>query len=178
MNIFFQLEKEHSKENSLSIVSYIGNDAERFHELMNCFFAETKDYRVPQRAAYTLSLCFDKQPDLILPYKEKLIQNLENPNIKSSLKRNILRILQFTEIEEDWMGGLYDKCFEFLANPKEEIAVRAFAMVVLYNISNVFPELKSELKAMIESVLEEPKVSPGVRSKANHILKKLYAEVI
>lgn len=177
MNIFHRLEKEHSKENSLSIVSYIGNDAERFAELMDCFFAETKDYRVPQRAAHTLSLSFDKNPDLILPYREKLIQNLENKNLKSSLKRNILRVLQFIEIEEEWMGGLYEKCFEFLGNPKEEIAVRAFAMVVLYNISNHFPELKPELKALIESVLEEPQGSPGVRSKANHILKKLYREL-
>ncbi|SMC88796.1 hypothetical protein [Moheibacter sediminis] len=177
MNIFHQLEKEHSKENSLSIVSYIGNDAERFHELMDCFFAETKDYRVPQRAAYTLSLTFDRRPNLILPYREKLIQNLENPQLKSSLKRNILRVLQFTEIKEEWMGSLYDNCFEFLENPKEEIAIRAFAMVVLYNISNTFPELKPELKSMIESVFEEPQASPGIRSKAKHILKKLYAEL-
>lgn len=177
MNIFHQLEKEHSKENSLSIVSYIGNDAERFAELMNCFFAETKDYRVPQRAAHALSLTFDKRPDLILPYREKLIQNLEDTNLKSSLKRNILRILQFTKIEEEWMGGLYDNCFQFLGNPKEEIAIRAFSMVILYNISNTFSELKPELKAMIESVLEEYQISPGVRSKANHILKKLYSEL-
>lgn len=177
MNIFRQLEKEHSKENSLSIVSYIGNDSERFAELMDCFFAETKDYRVPQRAAHTLSLTFDKQPDLILPYREKLIQNLENPKLKSSLKRNILRILQFTEVEEHWMGNLYENCFELVANPKEEIAIRAFAMVILYNISNTFPELKPELKLLIESVLEEPEISPGVRSKSNHILKKLYKEL-
>lgn len=177
MNIFHQLEKEHSKENSLRIVSHIGNDSERFAELMDCFFAETQDYRVPQRAAYTLSLSCDKNPNLILPYREKLIQNLNNPTLKSSLKRNILRVLQFTEIEEDWMGGLYEKCFEFAGNPKEEIAVRAFAMVVLYNISNHFPELKSELKDLIESVSEEPEISPGVRSKANHTLKKLYKDL-
>lgn len=176
MNIFRQLEKEHSKENSLRIVSHIGNDSERFAELMDCFFAETKDYRVPQRAAYTLSLTFDKQPDLILPYREKLIKNLENPKLKSSLKRNILRILQFMVIEEHRMGGLYENCVEFLSNPKEEIAIRAFAMVILYNISNHFPELKPELKLMIESVLEEPEISPGVRSKGNHVLKKLYDE--
>lgn len=177
MNIFQRLEKEHSKENSLSIVSYIGNDAGRFHELMDCFFAETKDYRVPQRAAYTLSLSFDQHSDLILPYREKLIQHLESPDLKSSLKRNILRVFQFTEIKEEWMGGLYENCFGFLADPKEEIAIRAFAMVVLYNISNNFPELKPELKTMIESVLEEPQISPGVRSKGNHILSKLYAEI-
>jgi len=177
MNIYRQLEKTHSKENSLRIVSHIGNDSERFAELMDCFFAETQDYRVPQRAAHTVSLSFDKQPDLILPYREKLIQKLKNPDLKSSLKRNILRILQFTSIEENQMGNLYEICFEFLLNPKEAIAVRAFSMGILYNISYYFPELKPELKTAIESVLDEPQPSPGVRSKANHILKKLYTEL-
>ncbi len=88
-----------------------------------------------------------------------------------------MRILQFTEVEEHWMGNLYENCFELVANPKEEIAIRAFAMVILYNISNTFPELKPELKLLIESVLEEPEISPGVRSKSNHILKKLYKEL-
>ncbi len=175
MNIHKQLEKEHSKENSLRIVSYIGNDSERFHELMNCFFMETKDYRVPQRAAHALSLTFDKQPQLILPYREKLIHSLANPDLKSSLKRNILRVLQFTKIEEEWMGNLYENCFGFLADPKEEIAIRAFSMTVLYNISERFYELKPELQVMIESVLAEPETSPGIQSRGKQILKKIYA---
>lgn len=176
MNIYNQLEQEHSKVNSLRIVAYIGNDPERFDELMNCFFMQTKDYRVPQRAAHALSLVFNAQPQLIYPYRDKLIQSLNDPELKSSLKRNILRILQFTEIDEESMGSVYENCISFLMNPKEEIAIRAFAMVVAYNISNKFPELKPELKTLIEVVREEPKSSPGIQSKCRHILQKLYLE--
>src|SRR5690606_34748285 len=135
MNIFQRLEAAHSKENSMEIVSYIGNDEIRFKELMGCFLLEAKDYRVPQRAAHVVSLCFDKNPALIQPYIPKLIQLLENPDLKGSLKRNILRTLQFSEIEENLRGILYSRTFEMLADPKEEIAVRAFSMTVLYNLT-------------------------------------------
>ncbi|MFA7687534.1 MAG: hypothetical protein WCY25_06695 [Moheibacter sp.] len=173
MDVYKQLEKEHSKENSLKIVSYIGNDFERFRELMDCFFAKTGDYRVPQRAAYTVSLSFDRQPELILPYREKMIQALQNPELKPGLKRNILRVLQLTEIPENLLGIVYKTVWGFLDNPKEEIAIRAFAMTVLYQISQKFPELKTELHLLILSVLEEAPPSPGIQSRGKHILRKL-----
>lgn len=176
MNIYKQLESTHSKENSLRIVQYIEKDAVLFAELMDCFFAQTPDYRVPQRAAYTVSLGFQKSPELILPYRKKLIDLLLDKNLKSSLKRNILRILQFTEIEENERGKLYDACSEFLMNPKEEIAIRAFSISVLYQLSQFHKEFKPELKLMIETVLEEPKVSPGIKSRGVKIWKKLNVE--
>ena len=177
MNISQRLESAHSKENSLEIVSYIGNDKIRFQELMNCFLLGTKDYRVPQRAAHAVSLCFDKNPSLIQPYIPELVQLLENPDLKGSLKRNILRILRFSEIEENLRGTLYSRTFELLADPKEEIAVRAFSMTVLYNITQYYRELKQELKAMIEMVLSEPKVFPGVKSRGEKTLFLLNKEL-
>src|SRR5690606_6583636 len=134
MNIFKQLEKEHSKENSLRIISYIGNDSGLFHELMDCFFAETDNYKVPQRAAHTVSLMFDRNQQIVLSYMDRLIISVLNPELASPLKRNILRILQSMEIPENFLGEIYEACYGFLINPKEEIAIRAFAITVLYNI--------------------------------------------
>lgn len=176
MNIFNQLEKEHNKENSFKIIHYIGNDAGRFKELMSCFFAETQDYRVPQRAAHTVSLIFVKKPELVIPYKEKLIRSILDPGLSSPLKRNILRILQSMELEEDSMGNVYERCFEILMSPKEDIAVRAFSMTVLYNISEQFIELKPELISAIEIVLTESVSSPGIQSRGKNVLKKLYLQ--
>ncbi len=177
MNIFQQLESTHSKENSLKIIDYIGDDQQKFGELMDCFFMQTKDYRVPQRAAHVVSLTFDKNPDLVLPYLPKLIREFMRKDLKGSLKRNILRILQFCEIQEEDRGKVYDRAFELMTHPQEEIAVRAFAMTVLYNISQFYPDLKPELKTAIFIVLEEPESAPGVRSRGNAILKKLNKEV-
>ncbi len=177
MNIFQQLEITHSKENSLKVIDYIGEDQQKFGELMDCFFMQTKDYRVPQRAAHVVSLTFDKRPELLIPYIPKLIQELTRKTLRNSLKRNILRILQFCEIDEKDRGIVYDRTFELMSNPQEEIAVRAFSMTVLYKISQFYPELKPELKSAILYVLEEPCSSPGVRSRGNNLLKKLNQEV-
>ena len=177
MNIFQALENTHSKENSIKIIDYIGDDPQKFRELMDCFFMQTKDYRVPQRAAHVVSLTFDKRPELVIPYLPKLIQELTRKELRNSLKRNILRILQFYELEEKDRGIVYDRSFELLTNPQEKIAVRAFAMTVLYNISQFYPELKPELRAAIIYVLEEPESSPGVRSRGNNLLKKLNREI-
>lgn len=176
MSIYHQLETTHSKESSLKIISYIGNDEIRFKELMDCFFMETGDYRVPQRAAHVVSLTFDKNPELIHPYIPELIQYLQKKDLKDALKRNILRVLQFCEIEESLRGILYNRSFEMLENPKEEIAIRAFSITVLFNLTQYYPELKSELQLMIETVLEEPGISPGVLSRGKKTLMRLKKE--
>jgi len=142
---------------------------------MDCFFAETDNYKVPQRAAHTVSLMFDRNQQIVLPYMNRLIISVLNPELTSSLKRNILRILQSMEIPENFLGEIYEACYGFLINPKEEIAIRAFAITVLYNISEKYPELKPELAATIESVLSEPGCSPGVQSRAKKALKNLYS---
>ncbi len=177
MNIFQELENTHSKENSLKIIAYIGKDERKFEELMNCFFSKTNDYRVPQRAAHVVSLSFNKHADLIIPYIPQLIKCLMDKDLRNTLKRNILRILQFCEIEEKDRGRVYERVYEILVSPKEDIAVRAFAITVLYNITQFYPELKPELRTTIEFVLEESECSPGVRSRGLIILKKLSKEV-
>lgn len=177
MNIFEQLEKQHSKENSLNIMNYIGKNNARFRELMDCFFAETQDYRVPQRAAHVVSVCYDKHPEMILPYIPKLIECLMNPPLKGPHKRNILRILQYGNIPEESMGKVYDKVFEWMMNPKEEIAVRAFSFTVLYGITQTYPELKPELKSAIEMVLEEENSAPGIQSRGRKTLQLLQKEL-
>jgi hypothetical protein len=177
MNIFDQLEKQHSKENSLNIMNYIGKNKARFKELMECFFAESQDYRVPQRAAHVVSVCYDKHPELILPYIQKLIELLLNPYLKGPHKRNILRILQYGNIPEASMGRVYGKVFDLMLNPKDEIAVRAFAFTVLYSISQTHPELKPELKSAIEIVLAEENLSPGIQSRGKKTLQLLQKEL-
>lgn len=178
MNIYKQLEIEHSKENSHKIISYVGNDPARFDELMQCFFAGISDYRIPQRAAHVVSLTFDNHPNLIFPYLDKMIDLLMEKELMGPLKRNIVRILQFCEINKKNRARVYNRCMALLENPNEEIAVRAFSMAVLYNISQNFADLKPELKSVIEMVLDEPGASPGISSRGRKIRAKLDQDLL
>jgi hypothetical protein len=65
-----------------------------------------------------------------------------------------------------------EACFQFLADPKETIAVRCFSMTVLTNLSKEYPEIKNELRAMIEGILVQ-KASAGFRTRARKVLIEL-----
>jgi predicted RNA methylase len=160
------------KEQVSVIVDYIGTDKKQFDQLMSLFFSD--DNRLAQRAAWVMSHCVEKQPKLATPYLEKLIKHLYRSN-EDAIKRNSLRILQYVEIPKPLWGETLEKCFEYLESNNEAIAIRAFSMTVAYNISQQVPELKPELKALIEEIIIFG--SAGLKSRGNKILRKLEKEI-
>ncbi|UZR95514.1 hypothetical protein [Chondrinema litorale] len=168
MNISEALLKEHSKANSLNIAEYIGEDKVRFKQLIEIFIGE--EYRLVQRSAWVLSIIAEKHPFLIKPYLSLLVKQLHNPK-HDTVKRNILRILQFIEIPDELMGELADICFNFLTSGKEAIAIKVFAITVLEKIVRQYPELKYELIIIIEDQM--PYSSAGFKSRGTKILKAL-----
>ncbi len=173
MNIEQQLLKENSKQNIQTIVEYIGTDQKLFSELMDAVFSEIT--KVNQRAAHALIHVIDKNPDLLSNWdKIKMIRHLINEEASPSQKRNFMRIFQFVAIPTEAEGEITEIAFSYLLNPKEAIAVRAFSMQVLHNITKKYPELKLELQQVIENVLSEPNVSSGTKNRGEKILKKLH----
>ena len=170
MDIRAQLLIEHSKKNSIKIRDYIGSDTSKFEELLNLFIGE--EYRVSQRAAMAISACFDSNPDLVDPYRAQLIDNLLKKENSVAVKRNSIRILQFMDIPEKYQAGLYDYCLKMLAAEEEPVAIKAFSMLVAYNICKEYPELKNELEIAIYHNIEHND-SPGIRARGKSILKKL-----
>jgi hypothetical protein len=170
MNIRESLEKEHSKALTLRIITYIGNDATRMSELMACFF--DAEWRVCQRAAWAVGLIGEKQPHLIAPYLEQMLLNLKTPQ-HDAILRNSMRVLRdMPDIPDDVLGLAADVSFRFLETPSVAIAVRSFAMRVLAKICKKEPELKDELRALIEDILEHDK-APGIVSAGRDVLKQL-----
>ena len=165
-----QLLVEHSKKNTELIREYIGNDKVKLALLMKCFFKE--EYRVSQRAAMVVSDVFDHRPELIQPYVNKLIENLNQDQYHIAIKRNSIRILQYVEIPEEKTAELFDHCLNNLISVKEPIAVKAFSMTVLFNICKSFPELKHEIIPLLELELERNE-SAGVLNRGKKLLKAL-----
>jgi len=168
MNIKDSLIQISSKENAESIAQYIGADPDRFTELMALFLGD--EYRLTQRAAWVLSKCIDQHPWLLSPYLEKVIYNLQG-DVSVAVKRNTVRILQNIDIPEDLMGPLADVCFQFLESGEEAVAVKVFSMTILFNITKKEPDLKNELRLLIEDQL--PYGSAGFKSRAKKILPHL-----
>lgn len=170
MNIREQLLVEHSKENTVKISKYIGGDKARLDELMKCFFSDT--YRVSQRSAMVVSYYFDEYPQLMEPYLQQLIVNLEKENLHIAVKRNSVRILQFVSIPEQHLSSLFDRCLHFLVDQEEPIAVKAFSMQIVYNCCKRYPELAQEVTPIIDSLLEYSE-SKGILARGRKIRKLL-----
>jgi hypothetical protein len=161
--------REHSKAQCTKIVKWVGNSQQRFDELFHLFLND--EYRVVQRAAWPVSYCVDEHPELISKHWKELMQNLKKPNLHNAVKRNSMRLMQDIELPEAYHGKIMDMGFKYLESPKETLAVKVFSMSVLGNLAKKYPEIKTELKLIIEDQL--PYQSAGFKSRAKMVLKQL-----
>lgn len=166
MNITQTLASGHTKQNTLAIVEYIGDDAKRFAELMKIFFAG--EYRLTQRAAWPLSYCAERCPELITPYLPKLLNCLERKDEHVAARRNVVRLLQFIEIPRRHAGKIYSCCIDLLDDPQEPIAVRVFAITVAGRIAKTEPALLNELRLVIRKHL--PYATAAFKVRAREVL--------
>lgn len=158
------------KEDSLAIAGWIGNDAKRFAQLMQLFLED--EYRVVQRSAWIISMVSDKHPELLTPHLPEMIARMETGGLPSAVKRNVLRVLQDRTLPPELHGPLMNACFQYLEDPKEMIAIKAFSMTILSNLAVTYPEIKNEIRILLEDLLEHDP-SPGVRSRAIKVMKAI-----
>ena len=166
MDIRQALMTEHSKQQTMAIVEFIGEDPKRFAELMKVFFAG--DYRLTQRAAWPMNYCAERHPKLILPYLPKLLDCLEREDMHDAVKRNVMRLLQYIEIPRRLTGRVYAHCVDLLDDADQPAAVRAFAMTVATRIAKSEPDLMNELRLIVSKHL--PHATAAFRVRAREIL--------
>ena len=168
MNIKEAVLEEHSKKQTMKIVKHVGSDSKRFAELMKLFLGD--EYRVTQRAAWAVSYCAQQHPQLIKPYLSKLAKLLDKPGLHDAVKRNTLKIFETIAVPKALQGKMADVCFKFLLS-QEPIAMKAYSMTILLNICKEEPDLKNELRIVIEDMI--PLGSAGIRSRGKRVLKEL-----
>lgn len=167
MDLLKEIEKEHSKTQTEKIVKYVGANKDRFAELMKLFLKG--EYRVTQRAAWPMSYCVGNHPELITPYFKQIVPLLEKPGVHDAVKRNIVRLLQYVEIPEKYHGQVMNTCFDLIADVETAVAIKAFSLTILDNLAKIYPEIRAELKLIIEERWEHE--TAAFRSRAKKILK-------
>ncbi len=168
MDIKSALIKEHSKKQCDRIVNYIGDDKKRFAELMEIFFKG--EYRLTQRAAWPMSYCVRKHPGLIRPYFKRLLDNLNKKGLHDAIRRNTVRLLQDVDIPKQFHGRVMNLCFDFIASNDTAVAIKAFSLTILENLSKQYPDIIPELKLIIEERWEHE--TAAFRTRARKIMKK------
>ena len=161
--------KEHSKTHALTIANYACESKESFKELMQCFLDD--EYRLAQRAAWSVSWAAKEKPDMIYPHIKDLVSVLQKKNVHDAVIRNSVRVLQEIEIPEKYHGEVMNACFEFLEKPSTPVAIKAFSLTTLFNLSKDYPEIKPELKLIINDRLDYE--TAAFKSRAKKILPQL-----
>ncbi len=167
MNLRETILAEHSKANCTKIANWVGNSQKRFDELFNLFL--NSEYRITQRAAWPISYCVIDHPDFISKHFSKLVKYLYKPGIHDSVKRNTVRLLQHIEIPKKFHGEIMDLCFHYISSPDEPVAIKAFSLTILQNFSKQYPEIKNEIRLIIEERWEHE--TAAFKSRAKKFLK-------
>jgi len=168
MDLRTQILQEYSKAQLTLLAQHVSGDKKRFKALMHLLLND--EYRVVQRAAWIVSMIAERHPEMVQPYLSAMTKRMLVPGLPPAVRRNVVRILQFIDIPEALHGEVMNACFDFLADPDENIAVRCFSMTVLGNLSKIYPEIKPELVTILEDQLEYG-ASAGFRSRAAKTMK-------
>jgi hypothetical protein len=130
------------------------------------------EYPLSMRAARIVALCTENNPQLIEPHLQTIVDALEGIQVEG-VKRSFLKIFAETSIRlnENMLGFLTDRCFTWLADPKEAIAIRYYAIDILLKVVKLYPEIKVELSESLSSILQND--SSALKAKSRKVIKSL-----
>ena len=151
-------------------VEAVGNDPERFAHLLNICF--TSSYPLNMRAARVIELSCEKNPLLILPHLNEVIEKMAKMGtggVKRGFLKTIANAIDFRLVKDN--GTLLQQSFDWLASIKEPISVRYYCITIIEKMCVYEPGLVPEFRSLLEFCL--PESSPGLQNKALKTLKRL-----
>jgi len=164
-----QFEKKRTPEHWHYILSSVVASPSLFKELQKLAFSE--DNNISLRASWIMDKAAEQRADFITSDLIEYLSLKVVTHTSHSVIRACLRLLGREELPKKNLGLLTNQCFEWLAASGSPIAVKVHAMQILYRVTLLEPDLKNELKVLIEDQL--PHGSAGFKSRGKRILKQL-----
>jgi len=155
-------------------VSFVGEDPDLFQKVYE--FALEDKGPLAMRAARVVSQTSLQYPEIFVPFVNDLIPKLRDFKT-DGLKRELAKAISHLSlnIDEEKLSILLDTSFSWFNDPNETVAVKVYALDIIYRISEIYPELKPELIFTLENQM--PRFSAGMKSRGKKMLNKLYREV-
>ncbi|REJ83745.1 MAG: hypothetical protein DWQ44_00415 [Bacteroidetes bacterium] len=146
-----ELLSDYSVLNNKRVCKLISGNKTLFPALVRML--SDNDTKLVKRAAWVFGTLVKEYPEMMQPQLDLLL-HLISQGGHVSVRRNVLRGLQFISIPEKYIVRVIDICFDFLNQHEEPPAVKAFSVTVLSNISCEYPEVKNELRAWFDRQAE------------------------
>ena len=161
------IDAKHSANQMRKIVKYIGNDQNRFDELIKITLGNEE--RLSQRASWPVGYCIEAHPDLAKAHLKKIIKFLP-VKAHPAIQRNLAKLLTFVEIPTTLESLLIENCFLILNSNDSPIANRAYAAYAIEKVCRKYPELYQEVISWLQAPSEV--ASPGMKAVMRNVLKR------
>ncbi len=171
-NLKNQLLADHSKASIDYIITVIQNDKECITKVFN--WSINGEKTIKPRASYLFDSVLKKYPELTEYFISKIILKL-NDQLHPGVKRDFLRIVARSSLPKIKLDDLLNNCFQWMQSSSETLSGKIHSMQIVYNISQLEPEIKYELISVIEDQM--PRSSRGYKHRGTKLLKELYQEI-
>ena len=138
-----------------------------------CRWAVEQEEQIAFNAAWILSHLPACALHRISPWQYQMVQKAQSTD--SPAVRRLLLTLCLSQPLEQYKSAdtsFFDWCLSVLTNPAEQVAIRSLCIKHACNCAAHYPELRSELYLILESLVDTA-VSPAVLSAARNTMRKI-----
>ncbi|MBK8808594.1 MAG: hypothetical protein IPO21_18960 [Bacteroidales bacterium] len=175
MDIKQTLSKDSSREVALNVATFAGISDENFAQVFEISKLSPSPINWRGiRALYVLAETSPPSGRFLFP---EFITELKNSK-NNSYTRSLLKLISYHIVveHEEYLSYLLDKCFSLLTSSTTEVAIKLYALDILFKITEIEKELKPELAIVLEDILvQESRAS--LKGFGKKILKKLHKQL-
>ena len=122
------------------------------------------------RIGWLLDTLVTIKPELVKPFVPELYAKRDQM-VFPGYKRSLAKIISHCGAPEELEGEITELFFTWLLDAKTEVAVKVHAMQSMFNLCQKYPDLKHELKEVIEDQMDKNTVA--FRARAKKLMVKL-----
>ncbi|MFA5011820.1 MAG: hypothetical protein WC644_07660 [Ignavibacteria bacterium] len=162
-----ELEGVLTHSNKEEMIEYLNSHPESFKEAIQLAITDKQPYS--WRAAFLLWSCIDEAGGRMQGYTNTFIKIL--PDRRNNQQRELLKILQKLEIEDELEGLLFEHCVTIWKDISKQASVRYNALKILLKMAKKYPELTNEISFLTGSQYMKT-LSAGARKSVSKIMKE------
>ncbi|WP_214756284.1 hypothetical protein [Exiguobacterium sp. s157] len=150
-----------------AVVEFVGNDPDRFSELMTCSTDDRPVVRM--RSADAMEKVTRHHPELLQAHQSSLFQQLQIAT-QQEVRWHLAQLMPRMTWTEEEAADIAHVLSDWIDTETSNIVI-VNALQAIFDLSAVHPRFRDELKALLESQFETG--SPAVKSRSKKLLQKL-----
>ena len=168
-----ELEKVLLRFKKEDMIEYLLSHKELYEYAIELAISDKKTYS--WRAAWLLWSCLEQDNKLLYDAQYRII--IAIPSKKDGHQRELLKLLSLIQIEDDYLGLLFDTCLAIWKDISKSPSTRYTAFRMMIQISKKYPDLQNELVCVArENYIEA--LSPGIKNSIKRMIKETIAEYL